>query len=72
MLDDRIEQLVAKGLDRGALLRQALLTPSCGLGTQSVDTADRAIDLLLELSVRVREREGIDRSLQAGGWRGRV
>jgi methionine synthase II (cobalamin-independent) len=72
MLDNRIEQLVAKGLDRGALFRQALLTPSCGLGTQSVETADRAIDLLLELSVRVREREGIDRRLEAGGWRSRV
>ena len=57
MLDNRIEQLVAKGMDRGALLRQALLTPSCGLGTQSVETADRAVDLLVELSARVRERE---------------
>lgn len=57
MLDDRVEQLVAKGLDRGALFRQALLTPSCGLGTQSVETADRAVELLVELSARVQERE---------------
>ncbi len=56
-LDNRIEQLVAKGMDRGLLFRQALLTPSCGLGTQSVKTADRAINVLAELSARVRERE---------------
>jgi hypothetical protein len=56
-LDNRIEQLAAKGLDRGLLFRQALLTPSCGLGTQSVKTADRLLDVLVELSDLVRQRE---------------
>jgi hypothetical protein len=56
-LDDRVEQLAAKGMDRGVLYRQALLTPSCGLGTESVETADRLMDTLAELSSLVRERE---------------
>jgi methionine synthase II (cobalamin-independent) len=56
-LDQRVEQLTAKGLDRGALYRQALLTPSCGLGTESVEAADRLMDALAELSSLVRERE---------------
>ncbi|MGA2269589.1 MAG: hypothetical protein ABSH44_14060 [Bryobacteraceae bacterium] len=56
-LDDRVEQLAAKGIDRGALYRQALLTPSCGLGTESVERADRLMDALAKLSCLVRERE---------------
>jgi methionine synthase II (cobalamin-independent) len=56
-LDNRVEQLAAKGMDRGALYRQALLTPSCGLGTESVEAADRLMDTLAELASLVRERE---------------
>jgi methionine synthase II (cobalamin-independent) len=56
-LDERVEQLAAKGIDRGALYRQALLTPSCGLGTESVENADRLMDTLAELASLVRERE---------------
>lgn len=59
-LAQRVEQLVAKGMDRGLLYRQALLTPSCGLGTESVERADRVVDTLLELSALVREREGLE------------
>jgi methionine synthase II (cobalamin-independent) len=57
-LDNRIGQLAAKGMDRGMIYRQSLLTPSCGLATESVERADRAVDVLLELSDLVREREG--------------
>jgi methionine synthase II (cobalamin-independent) len=56
-LDERVEQLTAKGMDRGALYRQALLTPSCGLGTESVENADRLMDTLADLASLVRERE---------------
>jgi hypothetical protein len=56
-LDQRVEQLAAKGMDRGVLYRQALLTPTCGLGTESVEGADRLMDTLAELSKLVRERE---------------
>ena len=58
-LKDRVRQLVAKGMDRGLLYRQALLTPSCGLGTESVQRADRVMNALVELSSMVREREGL-------------
>jgi hypothetical protein len=56
-LDSRIGQLEAKGMDRGQLFRQALLTPSCGLATESVARAERAVDTLVELSAMVRDRE---------------
>ncbi len=57
-LDDRIGQLVSKGIDRALLYRQALLTPSCGLATETVDRADRTMDALVDLACLVREREG--------------
>lgn len=56
-LDDRIGQLVSKGIDRALLYQQALLTPSCGLGTETVERADRTMDALVDLSCLVRERE---------------
>ena len=56
-LDERVEQLTAKGMDRGALYRQSLLTPTCGLGTESVESADSLMDALAELASLVRERE---------------
>jgi hypothetical protein len=58
-LEQRVGQLAAKGIDRKTLYRQALLTPSCGLGTQDVGKADHVLDVLAELSQIVREREGL-------------
>ena len=57
-LDDRIGQLASKGIDRTLLYRHALLTPSCGLATETVERAERTLDALVELSCLVREREG--------------
>jgi hypothetical protein len=57
-LDNRVGQLAAKGMDRGMIYRQSLLTPACGLATESVERADRAVDVLLELSGLIQEREG--------------
>jgi len=54
-LKDRVEELAGKGIDRGTVYRQALLTPSCGMGTLNVSSADRVLDVLVELSGLVRE-----------------
>jgi len=56
LLDERIGQLADKGLDRGRLNAQMLLTPSCGLGTQTVAVAERVLDTLVELSAMARAR----------------
>jgi hypothetical protein len=58
VLDDRVGQLVEKGMDRSRIYRQAILTPSCGIGSQSLDTATRVVDVLIRLSELVQEREG--------------
>jgi methionine synthase II (cobalamin-independent) len=58
-LADRLHQAMAKveelGVPRRTLLRQALLTPACGLGSTSVKVAETAFDLLRDLSQRMRE-----------------
>ena len=46
--EDRVGQLTAKGMDRGTIYRQSLITPACGLGTESVERADIAVDALIE------------------------
>jgi methionine synthase II (cobalamin-independent) len=57
-LDERIGQLVSKGIDRDLLYQRALITPSCGLATETVERADATVDALVELSSLVRQREG--------------
>jgi methionine synthase II (cobalamin-independent) len=58
-LAERLRQAMAKveqlGVPRRTLLRQALLTPACGLGSTSVEVAEAAFGLLRELSLRMRE-----------------
>jgi methionine synthase II (cobalamin-independent) len=56
LLEERIAALVAKGLPRERLLAQSLLTPSCGLGTQTPERAARALELLVELAALARRR----------------
>jgi methionine synthase II (cobalamin-independent) len=53
-LDTHIADLVRKGLDRKHLVRQLLLTPSCGMGTRSVAEADQVLDVLTELAASWR------------------
>jgi hypothetical protein len=57
-LEARVDEVAAKGIDRKQLFRQSLITPACGLGTKTVELADGVLDLLGELSQRLRERDG--------------
>ncbi|HEY3314067.1 MAG TPA: methionine synthase [Bacillota bacterium] len=62
-LVDRLEQALTwfedKGLDRERLVRQSLITPSCGLGGRPVETAERAFRLVLGVSEEIRRRYGL-------------
>ena len=53
-LDEALAGVQALGLSRETLLRQALLTPACGLGSTTVEMAERAFELLSELSSKMR------------------
>jgi methionine synthase II (cobalamin-independent) len=57
---DRMEgyfkTLIGKGLDRSRLFTQAMLTPACGMGTLSEETARQLLNLLEETSRLAGER----------------
>lgn len=52
--DENINLLAAKGVDRQMLLAQALITPSCGTGTLSMELAEKIYRLTAEISARLR------------------
>ena len=52
---DGINTLIKKGLDKDLLLKNLLLSPSCGLGTLDCETADRIFSFLFEVSSRIKD-----------------
>jgi methionine synthase II (cobalamin-independent) len=59
-LKDRLEEAMApltrKGIRFQELIEQSLLTPSCGLSGLSPEAAAQALEMLAELSVKLRKR----------------
>jgi len=59
-LKDRLEEAMTpftrNGIRFKDLVSQSLITPSCGLASLSEEAADRALELLTELSARIRKR----------------
>ncbi len=57
-LDEAMNMLVRKGIERELVYERSLISPACGLGTVSESAADRALELSRLVSQRVRAREG--------------
>ena len=59
-LNDRLEEAMAPftrdGIRFRQLIEQGLLTPSCGLASLSLEAAEQALELLAELSTKLRKR----------------
>ncbi len=59
-LKDRLEEAVApftrSGIPFRQLLEQSLLAPSCGLASLNGEEVERVLELLTELSTRIRQR----------------
>jgi methionine synthase II (cobalamin-independent) len=55
-LDAGMERLEKQGVKREALLRQCLLTPSCGMGSLSPEKAEAILKLLREVSDRMQKK----------------
>ncbi len=55
-LEGALNRVAAKGISREALLAATLLTPACGMGTLSEAGATRALELLAEVSGRMRQK----------------
>ena len=59
MFDERVDQLVEKGIDRATIYRQSMFTPSCGMGTQTPAFADSVLDSVIRLSDALADRERV-------------
>jgi methionine synthase II (cobalamin-independent) len=63
-LADRLEAgfdtLEGSGIDRGLLAQRSLISPSCGLGSASIDVAEKALSLTGEVSEAMRQRSRRD------------
>ncbi|UCG70219.1 MAG: methionine synthase [Thermoplasmata archaeon] len=57
-LENNIMTLAEKGISKDVILRSSIITPSCGLGPTTVKAAERALPVLREVSIRMREKHG--------------
>jgi hypothetical protein len=55
-LEASMRKLEGMGIDRATILRQALITPSCGMGSLSPSQALGVLDLNRQVSDRMKER----------------
>ncbi len=53
-LEDRIDNLARKGIDKDLIWEQCLLTPSCGTGSLSLELSDKIFQDLSHLSQELR------------------
>ena len=51
-----LDRFASRGIAREAAVRAAVITPACGLGTLTEDSAERALRLTAELSALLRSR----------------
>jgi hypothetical protein len=57
-LEEGMEMLVAKGIDKKLITEQAIITPACGTGSLSLDDAEKVFTLVAALSKRMKEKYG--------------
>lgn len=58
-LEKGISNLCGKGLEKTKIMNLSLITPSCGMGTLSVKSAESVLKLTLQISERMREKWGL-------------
>jgi len=52
--ESQIKAVEALGIDRNTIIKQSLITPSCGTGSLSLEHATRVLELTRDLSAKVR------------------
>lgn len=55
-LDAAMHLIASKGVPFDALVNSSLVTPACGMGTLSERAAERALDLLAQVSCQMKEK----------------
>ncbi|MDR0198516.1 MAG: hypothetical protein LBI08_02080 [Methanomassiliicoccaceae archaeon] len=59
MFRDSIDTLVKKGIDEDMIVRRSLMTPQCGLGGLDAKNADKALNMLSEVSMAMKMHYGV-------------
>lgn len=54
--EEATEYLVQKGINKDLIIRQSMITPSCGAGSLTIELAQKAMKLTKELSLRLKEK----------------
>ena len=54
-INDGIDILVKKGVDKDKLSENLLLSPACGLGTLDIERSEKILELLSEVSLSIRK-----------------
>ena len=57
-LEEGMDNLASKGIDKNLILRQAMITPSCGTGSLDPADAEKVFSLLMQLTKRMKEKYG--------------
>ncbi len=59
IFEKSVNYLTKKGIDEKLIINNSLITSSCGAGALSIDLAQRAMDLVFELSKYLKVRFGV-------------
>ncbi len=55
--DAGVRQIVAMGVDQDTIAAQSMITPSCGMGSLSLDLAKRVLIMTRDLALRIRQSD---------------
>jgi hypothetical protein len=57
-LEEGMDNLAAKGIEKSLIARQALITPSCGTGSLAIADAEKVFELTSGLAKRMKAKYG--------------
>ena len=58
-LEEGIDNLASKGIDKKLIISQAIITPSCGTGSLPVEDAEKVFKMVKDLTKRMKEKYGV-------------
>lgn len=54
--DESIDYLIKKGIDKSLIINNSLISTACGAGSLSIEQAEKAMNLVHELSCKLKEK----------------
>lgn len=54
--EEAVNYLVKKGLEKSLIVNNSMVSPSCGAGSLSIEQSEKAMNLIQELSLKLKEK----------------